>query len=678
VSNRLARETSPYLLQHKDNPVDWWPWGAAALDEARRSQRPILLSIGYSACHWCHVMAHESFEDADVARVMNELFVNVKVDREERPDLDRIYQLTHQLLAQRPGGWPLTVLLDAATLTPFFAGTYFPKEPRHGLPAFTAILQRAAEWYRQNHGQMPDLRERIRQVLAQVDAGSADGAKPDRAPLTAARQALEQDFDFTYGGFGGAPKFPHPVSLEFLLDGWRRGGGADASAQVMALLTLRRMAEGGLYDHVGGGFARYSVDERWEIPHFEKMLYDNGPLLALYSHATALDPDPFFAEVASATADWVVREMQSPDGGYYSALDADSEHEEGRFYLWTREQARAVLGDEMYALAAARYGLDKPANFEGRWHLRAVVPAETLARDNSLGPDEARARLAEARRKLFEARAPRVRPGRDDKVLVSWNALAISGMAAAARRLGRADLLASAQRALDFIRSRLWVDGRLRTAWKDGAARQGAYLDDHAFLLCAALDLLEAGWRSADLAFARHLAEALLAHFEDRDHGGFWFTAHDHEALLHRSKPWGDDATPSGNGMAARGLLRLGHLLGEPRYLAAAERTLHAAAEPMARHPVGHATLLLALAEFLEPAEVVILRGAPDKVAPWQQALARRPAGGTVFAIGPDAADLPEALAGKSPRGDAVAYVCRGTQCAPPVTRLEELVQRPA
>jgi uncharacterized protein YyaL (SSP411 family) len=443
----------------------------------------------------------------------------------------------------------------------------------------------------------------------------------------------------------------------------------------MATLTLKRMAEGGLNDQLGGGFCRYSVDQYWMIPHFEKMLYDNGPLLALYAHAATATGEAFFARIAGETADWVLREMQSSEGGYFSSLDADSEGHEGKFYVWDKGEIRALLDDEEYRIFERRFGLDHAANFEGKWHLHAYESLEKIAARENRGVDEVQNALDRARRKLLAAREPRVRPGRDEKILTSWNALMIRGMAVAARTVKRPDLEASAGRALEFIRSTLWRDGRLLATYKDGRAHLPAYLDDYVLLADAVLELLQCRWSSTELQFAIELVEVVLEHFEDKDHGGFYFTADDHEQLMHRSKAFGDDATPNGNAVAVLVLSRLGHLLGEPRYLDAAERALRAGWSPLERYPQGHATLLTALEERLHPVEVVIVRGPQSQLAEWRAALAalyapRR----LVFAIPDDAPDLPSALADKRSQAATVAYVCRGTTCSPPVTSLAQLV----
>lgn len=672
MTNALADETSPYLLQHADNPVDWHAWNDAALALARTLNKPILLSIGYSACHWCHVMAHESFEDEDTARLMNELFVNVKVDREERPDIDKIYQTAHALFTGRAGGWPLTVFLTPDDHTPIFTGTYFPKERRYGMPAFREVLATIESHYR---SQEPEIRRRgasLLKALGEMTTGAGDEFAPlAHMPLATALERLAQSYDREHGGFGGAPKFPRPTSLALLL--CAAANGSD-DALAMVTHTLTEMARGGLYDQVGGGFFRYSVDERWAIPHFEKMLYDNAQLLAVYADAYAATGAARFAEIAGETADWTIREMQDARGGYYSTLDADSEHEEGKFYVWARDEVAALLPDGERALAERVYGLDTPANFEGRaWHLQLAEPAESAGAALGLDAAAARAELAAARRALFAARERRVRPGRDEKLLVSWNGLMIGALARASRRLGRPELAESATRAVDFIRAQMWHDGRLDAVYKDGRSRFAAYLDDYAFLASALVELLQCRWRASDLAFAVELVEVLLARFAD-PRGGFFFTADDHERLLHRPKPIGDEALPAGNGVALATLLALGHLLGEERYLTAAEQTLRAALHAIERHPEAHATLLLGLEELLTPPQVVVVRAAADELPAWQAVLARSYAPHRVaLAIPRDAAGLPGLLAARASAATPIAYVCAGTHCAAPLTDLAAL-----
>jgi uncharacterized protein YyaL (SSP411 family) len=674
MSNQLVHETSPYLQQHADNPVNWHPWGEKALRLSREQNKPILLSVGYSACHWCHVMAHESFEDAEIAAIMNEHFINIKVDREERPDLDQIYQTAHYMLTQRGGGWPLTLFL-APDQKPFFGGTYFPKEPRYNLPGFGDLLKRVASFYREHRD---EIEKQSESLLAAFQRLGPEPSLPPQQPNAGSLQRLfaqlQNSFDEAHGGFGDAPKFPHPAEIEFCLRRFAASG--DTNALHLATFTLKKMAKGGIYDQLGGGFARYSVDQYWMIPHFEKMLYDNGPLLRLYTDAWLAAKNPSFKTVAEGTAVWVLREMQSPEGGYYSTLDADSEHEEGKFYVWTREEVSSLLSDEEYAVAAPYYGLNQAANFEGKfWHFSIYKNPEELAKALGLSVDEIKQRLASAQQKLFAAREKRVHPGRDEKILTSWNGLMIKGMAHAARVFGRADWLASAQRACDFIRGTLWRSNRLLATYKDGKAHLNAYLDDYAFMLDALLELMQAQFRPADLAFARALAEIMLAQFEDREQGGFYFTSHDHEQLIHRPKPGHDNATPSGNGIAIVTLQRLGHLLNEPRYLDAAERALKLFYPEISNRLGGYTTVAMALEEHLAPPRTVLLHGEAESVAAWQRDLAQDYAPYTLVLALPNSLEgLPQPLV-REAHGPVNAWVCQGVKCLPPIADLQELKQ---
>ncbi len=670
--NRLAGETSPYLLQHADNPVAWYPWGEEALALARREGKPILLSVGYSACHWCHVMAHESFEDPVVAAVMNEHFVNIKVDREERPDLDKIYQTAHALMTRRSGGWPLTMFLTPAG-APFFGGTYFPKQGRYGLAGFLDLLPRIAAAYREQGEAIAEQSARLGDALASLEPQTdpREASLPDQAPVLALA-GLKHTFDSADGGFGGAPKFPHPAELAFCLREWARDDDADALAMVTT--TLARMADGGIHDQLGGGFCRYSVDAQWSIPHFEKMLYDNGPLLALYAETARVANEPRFADVARGIVGWMTREMRAVDGAFFSSLDADSEGEEGKFYVFSRDEIRAALSDDEYAVAAPHWGLDAAPNFEGHaWHLRIVVPLTEVGQRLSIGLADAATRIAAAKAALFALRATRVRPGRDDKILTSWNALAIAGLARAARahdEPGWADL---AFAAADSLRRYAWRDGRLTATRKDERAHLNAYLDDYAFTLAALLELTQTRWRAADYAWARDIADVLLAQFEDKTAGGFFFTSHDHEPLFHRMKPGHDEATPSGNGVAATALIALGHLAAEPRYIEAGERAVRLFAPAIAQSPGGYSTLIEALEDTLVPPSSVLITGDPAICDEWQRALRRtfRPSV-RVFAVG-DAKLPPELAKGPPPANGALAWVCRSMQCLPPVATFDAL-----
>lgn len=673
MANHLVSETSPYLQQHADNPVDWHPWSEQALTLAREQDKPILLSIGYSTCHWCHVMAHESFEDKATADLINHDYIAIKVDREERPDLDQIYQSAHNLLTGKSGGWPLTLFLTPDQ-TPFYGGTYYPPEARYNRPGFKDLLPQVAQAYRERRHDIAQQNISLRESLASGGPVPQAGTEPGPAPLASALSQLEKSFDPVHGGFGGAPKFPRPSEIAFCLRRYAAEGNEPALE--MARQTLRKIADGGINDQLGGGFCRYSVDERWLIPHFEKMLYDNGPLLEQYADAWRCGCDERFRTVADETVAWLEREMRAPPGGFYSALDADSEHEEGKFYVWTPQEVAATLAADEYAVLSRHYGLDQPANFEGsHWHFHVARPLDQVARELGVGLPEARRLLESARTKLMNLRAQRVRPGRDEKVLTSWNALMIKGLAHAGRTFGREDWIVLAQQAADFIHAKLWRDNRLLASWKDGKASLGGYLDDYAFLLDALVELMQARFRITDLAFSRELAEALLARFEDQDQGGFYFTAHDHETLIYRPKSGFDNATPSGNAVAALALQRLGHLLGETRYLAAAERALKLYYPQIVSHPAGFMSFLSVLEEYLEPPQVVILRGPAEQVAAWQQALATEYRPTTmVLALPGELGNLPGSL-DKPVTSVVNAWVCQGVICLPAISDVDILLQ---
>jgi len=678
MANALSTQTSPYLLQHAHNPVHWQPWGEAALQQARELDKPILLSIGYSACHWCHVMERESFENEAIAARMNELFVCVKVDREERPDLDKIYQTAHQMLTERPGGWPLTVALTPNGHAPFFAGTYFPPEPRMGMPGFGEVLQRVADHYRQHRARMDGHRRSFANAMAGLNPQPQAARLPGvAATVNKAAGELAGQFDREFGGFGGAPKFPHPTQLELLLRHSALSGGEAGLSQSARMLdlTLLKMATGGLFDQLSGGFYRYSVDRRWNIPHFEKMLYDNAQLLALYSDAAQYFGAPLYRSIAEQTAGWVMREMQQSHGGYASTLDADSEGAEGKFYVWSDTDLRALLQPGEWEALVNFYDLAGEPNFEGQWHLAVHPEAENRANDAyAASGDDA---LQSARAKLLKARDQRVRPALDDKILTAWNGLMIKGMARAAAALGRDDFADSAAAALDFIRAQLWRDGRLRVTSRHGRARLNGYLDDYAFLAEGIVELLQTRWRGGDLAFAVAVCDALLEHFEDRQSGGFFFTSHDHEPLLHRPKSGPDDAIPSGNGAAARALFKLGHLLGNTRYLDAADKTLRLFARALERMPSVHGLLAMALQAGEAANPTIIIRGQPAQTAVWRAVCRRRyhPERLTI-AIPPQTPNLPPALAQRKAPGQTVAYICHGSHCSAPVKSPEELEAR--
>ena len=663
--NQLADQTSPYLLQHADNPVEWLPWGETALTLAKQQDKPILLSIGYSACHWCHVMAHESFEDPDTAALMNRLYVNIKVDREERPDLDKIYQLAHSALTERPGGWPLTVFLNPHDQMPIFAGTYFPPEPRHGLPSFKQILQQIAEVYHNRREDIDRQSESLRQLFARSNPAGQHQHKLNAMPLDVAASQIKQQFDAQYGGFSPPPKFPHPAILRHAL----RRGLMQNDAQLLhtALFTLEKMCRGGVFDHIGGGFYRYSTDAQWMIPHFEKMLYDNGPLLSLTTQAWCASGQMRYRQAAEATAEWVMREMQSADGGYYSALDADSEGVEGKFYVWDKTELQSIVSESDWPLFEAHYCLDKAANFEGKWHLHICCDEDALSERFSQPLPQLRQRLQDNRKRVFEQRAKRIAPAVDDKILTAWNGLMIQGMACVGRQLSQAHYIESAQRAAEFVHDTLWRDQQLFATTRQGHTHLNAYLDDYAFMLHALLELLQCDWNPKWLQWATELADCLLTQFEDTENGGFYFTSHHHEQLIQRSKSFADEAIPSGNGIATLALQRLGYLTGDTRYLSAAENSLRAAWQSIDMNTIAHCSMLDALQEYLHPPAIVILRGDEQHCQQWRQLGHGRFMPGMLVFSCPPQDDEPEWLASKSAQGDICAYLCEGLQCQPPL-----------
>ena len=672
MTNHLANQNSPYLLQHADNPVDWYPWGEEALKKAAAENKPILLSIGYSACHWCHVMAHESFEDAITAAVMNTLFVNIKVDREERPDLDKIYQSAHQLLTNHPGGWPLTVVLDPHALSPFFAGTYFPKEARFQLPAFKDLLVQIVDFYNKHKQEISAQASSLASTLQQLSLGPPTSAATlNLQAWTLALQQLVEEYDPENGGFGASPKFPNPSHYEFLIR------DCSANSKKMLQTSLTKMALGGIYDQIGGGFYRYATDAHWEIPHFEKMLYDNAQLLYQYAQADALMPNPVFKKVITETANWVMRQMQSEAGGYYSALDADSEGKEGWYYVWTPEQIKSVVTAEEFQLLSEHFNLSQRANFDHHWHLNIACSTENIAQQRNQSLTQIIALLDSARAKLLQARTQRIAPGMDDKILTAWNALMIKGMAFAGAHLACSSWLDSAERALSFLHQQLWHEGRLCAAYKNHHSYLPAYLDDYAFLLDAILVFLQYRWRTEYLFFAIELAEVLITYFQDPKHGGFYFVADDHEALMYRPKTLMDNVTPAGSGIACYALQRLGYLLAEPRYLTLVERSLKFASATIEHYPAAHLSLLITLREHLEPPQLIIVRSNAQDQELWQAwAQQHYHPARMVFTIENAEEELPSTLATKvAAASGTIAYVCQGTKCFATATAPEELAQ---
>jgi len=662
MPNRLAQETSPYLLQHRDNPVDWYPWGPEALARAEEKDLPILLSVGYSACHWCHVMERESFEDPETAAYMNAHFVNVKVDREERPDVDAIYMEAVQSMTGQ-GGWPMTVFLDPDGV-PFYGGTYFPPDEGRGMPSFRMVMEAVVDAFERRREEIRERAAGTRERLGAVGLIEPAAEPAEAAELEQAVTRLRSSADPQRGGFGTAPKFPPAAALELLM--------ARGEREIVER-TLDAMLAGGIYDQLGGGFARYSVDAGWLVPHFEKMLYDNALLAPAYLHGWQVFGHERYRRVCEQTLDWMLREMRGPEGGFYSALDADSEGEEGRFYVWTPAQIRAVLGDGAEPVIE-HYGVTERGNFEGANILH--LPGGPGRFAPGMGEENVPPRLDDARRALYEARSKRVWPGLDDKRLAAWNALAISALAEAGAVLGRADYLDAARACAEFVLGEMRdADGRLHRTYKDGEARLNAYLEDHAFLLEALLTLYEGSFEARWFDEALGIAAAILERFHDAERGGFFSTSDDHEELIARRKEIGDHPIPSGNSSAAFGLLRLAALTGESRYRHRAEEVLALFAKPAIQHPESFAHLLRALDFHLSAVKEVGLVG--DELVELATVVRAGHRPHLVLAGGPEGSERPPLLHDRPQRdGRPTAYVCEGFVCQEPVTDPHELAAR--
>jgi hypothetical protein len=682
MSNRLANETSPYLRQHADNPVEWYPWGEEALQLAQAEDKPILLSIGYAACHWCHVMAHESFEDEATAEIMNRHFINVKVDREERPDLDAIYMNAVVLLNNGQGGWPMTVFLTPDG-KPFYGGTYFPPTPRYGMPSFPQLLQGIANFWHNRRDEVEKSVAEIHQHLQQnalvqnLGQGQLEDSIFERA-----LSVLLRRFDHDKGGFGQAPKFPPSMIIEFLLRMRLQkndGMAGDSLALHMAEHTLKMMAYGGMYDQLGGGFARYSTDNDWLVPHFEKMLYDNALLARVYLHAWQVTGNTLYKRITEETLDFVARELRHESGGFYSSYDADSEGEEGKFYVWSAQEIRQILGDEA-ELFMRYYDVTEGGNWEGHNILNMKSEPEEVAQSLGLDMVEMERHLAAAKAKLYDVRAQRVWPGLDDKVLTAWNGLMLAAFAEAGRVLKRADYTAVAQQNAQFLHETMRREnGRLLRTWKAGSqAKYNGYLEDYAYLADGLLALYQSSFEEKWFVWARELAEMMLAHFRDEENGGFYDTSDDHEALIQRPKDVQDNATPSANAMAAQVLLKLSLYTGDGRYWDITERMVAAMSEWMVRAPSGFAHWLSAAAFILgEPQEVAIAGkpGAADTEA-LLDVLYRAYRPNVVVAVGKDGEQV-ELLRERPLRDNrATAYVCRRFVCQQPVTEPEALGQQ--
>jgi uncharacterized protein YyaL (SSP411 family) len=665
MPNHLINETSPYLLQHAHNPVDWYPWGDEAFEKARRENKPVLLSIGYSACHWCHVMAHESFENDAIAQLMNEYFVNIKVDREERPDLDQIYMNAVQMMTHH-GGWPMTVFLTPDAV-PFYGGTYFPPQDRYNIPGFPRVLIGVAEAYKERQDEIRETGTSLITELRRLSetGGSDQPIEPEL--LDATYNGITRNYDSVNGGFGGAPKFPPAMALEFLL----RTGKPDALQMISH--TCLKMANGGIYDQLGGGFHRYSTDSRWLVPHFEKMLYDNALLSRLYLHYFQVSREPFARETVAGILDYVLREMTHPLGGFYSTQDADSEGHEGRFFVWDIREIRDVLGETAASRFCDYYNITEAGNFEGKNIPNVTRTLEDVAVAHRISVGELQASLDESKQTLFKRRERRVKPDRDEKILTAWNGLMMASFAEAGIVLNRPDYTDAARRNAEFVLSNLRQDGMLLRTWKDGQAKFNAYLEDYAFLAEGLLTLFETTGEARWLHETLALTDRMIDEFWDNDGGGFFFTGKSHENLIVRSKDYFDNATPSGNSVAAIVLLRLATLTGRENYRNLATAVLREVSEQARRYPSGFGYALSA-ADFLlsTPKEVAIVGKdiRPLLAETWRPYLPNK----VVAAGGADLAEITPLLADRPlVNGLPTAYVCEHYTCQNPVTDVSSL-----
>lgn len=674
-TNRLSRETSPYLLQHAHNPVDWYPWGEEAFEKAKSENKPILLSIGYSACHWCHVMEHESFENEKIAALMNDLFVNIKVDREERPDLDEIYMNAVQMLTGR-GGWPMTMFLTPDR-KPFYGGTYFPPEDRQGMPGFQRILLGVSQAFRERP---EDVEKSVSQILAALQRMSESQETTKNfssSVISDGAEKVARSYDPDNGGLGQAPKFPNAGVYELFLRHYSRS--KNERFLEMVVHTLTKMAYGGIYDHLGGGFHRYSVDAKWLVPHFEKMLYDNAQLVRICAHAYTITREPRFKSVVEETVAYLLREMLQPEGGFYSTQDADSEGEEGKFFVWTTDEINRILGEEDRAIFCRMYDAGEPGNFEGKSILHPILSVTQASKFFRKEPGEIETLVARAREKLFVEREKRIKPFRDEKIITAWNGLMLSGLAEAIKISASPSATQAARKTVEFIFENMTQDGFLLHTYKDGQAKLLGYLDDYAFLAVGLLDLYEAVFDRSYLDRATQLADIMLREFWDERNGGFFFTGKSHEQLISRAKPIVDASIPSGNAMATQLLLRLNHLAGNEQYRASAEKVLRSYYASMESQPFGFAHMLCALDFYLQGAKEIVIVGNPSEAGVTEliaqvnatylpnKVIQLAPPGTALAAISP-------LLQGKTQvDGKPTVYVCQNFTCSSPVTSANEL-----
>ncbi|MBN4054579.1 thioredoxin domain-containing protein [Nitrospira defluvii] len=673
-TNRLIHETSPYLLQHANNPVDWFPWGKEAFKKAKKENKPVLLSVGYSACHWCHVMAHESFEDEAIARIMNDHFINIKVDREERPDLDQIYQLAVQFFIKRAGGWPLTIFMTPEKV-PFYGGTYFPPEDRHNLPGFPKVLKSLAEAYRDKPdgitAAVEDVRKAFEKLRKNQERRPTKAVDPEL--LKKSVEIFVQSFDTKYGGFGGAPKFPSVPALDLFLRYYHQSQEKQYLERVR--YSLGQMARGGVYDQLGGGFHRYSVDAAWQVPHFEKMLYDNAQLATLYFSTFQATGEDFYKVIGIEILNYVLREMCDSEGGFYSAQDADIEGGEGLSYLWTPEEIKELLGEADASFFCRHYKVTEAGNFEGRNILHLTKPLDCLAREMGMSEESALETIRVSKEKLLQARDKRPKPFRDEKIITSWSSLMISAFVAGYQVTRNSVYLDAAKKGVDFIFSHLTVSGRLLHTCKDGIGKLTAYLDDYSFFIRALLDLYEASANTHYLGEALTFSDVLLEQFRDEAKGGFYFTPVDHEVLIDRSKPCYDQSIPSGNAVAAQNFQTLFYLTGEQRYFEEAKKALESFTTEMEAQPFGTGNLIAAASFYLlRPKEIHVVG---DRKQPETEALLseiyKLYLPNKVLSFNEEG--RPNGMDGewKMLDGKPTVYICEHFSCSRPLTVLDEI-----
>ena len=657
--NKLVNEKSLYLLQHADNPVNWYPWTQEAFEIAKNNNKPIILSIGYSACHWCHVMAQESFEDSETAEIMNKYFVNIKVDKEERPDLDKVYQMSQTIITGKTGGWPLTIFMSPDKF-PFFAGTYFPNEQKYGLPSFKDVLKRVNEFYSSQQKDIKSQNMTISEIFQNLNKRNDYDEQINLELLDKTRLDLLNSIDKVHGGFGSAPKFPQSYSLLFLLNS---NINNEESFQYV-LHTLNRMCLSGIFDHLEGGFFRYSVDELWMIPHFEKMLYDNGPLISVLCKASKLTSNKLFLKRAVQTSDWIINKMQDKNGGIYSTIDADSEHVEGKYYVWDEKELKSSLDNDEFEFIKNSYFVDSRSNFEGKFHFHITKDAEDFFLKNEK-------RIAVITKKLLTIRNKRIPPNTDKKILVSWNALAIIGLLDTYKLTDDDRFLLAAKKCFDFIKQKLWDGTKLYACFNEKPCFQ-AYLDDYAYLLKANLELLKIEWSSENLYFSNKLANILIKNFQNHETGGFYFTSIDHEELIYRPQTYMDESMPAGNSIAIEALSELGFLVGNQEYIDASEKTLISASNSVQRSNTAHASLLNASMNLLEFKKFVIIRCSHERIKEYRKEILNFEEVIFYF-IDNEESDIPKSLIEKKPLGNFTAYICEGFKCLSPIRDFDEL-----